>query len=136
MTRRRVIVGIATAMIVLVVSMLWFVNTESLEFPFQDEPLRLAAGETAEVEIDIPCQPTNRIVYRPSFFGRWQETHSNGEADVRRWWDLGRRSYATPMVCVPGPMIVRVPDDVTADRIAVCGLGTGNCVEILVEQAD
>lgn len=133
--RRKLTIAVVVAALV-VVGVLWFGNTESLEFPYQDDAIRLAPGEVAEVDIGGDCQPLGRIVYRPSFFGRWQETHTNGVADIRRWWEISVRSYSSTLECIPGPLNIVIPDGVTTDRIAVCGLGTGHCVEIAVERAD
>jgi len=136
MTLRRKLTSAVVVLALAVVGVLWFGNTESLEFPYQDEPISLAPGETVEVDIGVGCQPLGRIVHRPSFFDRWQETHTNGDADIRRWWEISVSSYSSTLECIPGPLTIVIPNGVTADRIAVCGLDTGHCVEIAVERAD
>ena len=51
--RRRVVVAVAAAMVLLAISALWFGNTESLEFPFQE-----ASGfEDLETGEQIPVIP-------------------------------------------------------------------------------
>ena len=49
---------------------LWFVNTESLSFPYQDEAIVLAQGETVDIDIEGNCLPNLSIRYRTSFLGR------------------------------------------------------------------
>ncbi len=134
--RRRVVVAVAAAMVLLAISALWFGNTESLEFPFQDEPLQLAAGETAEVDTGGVCPPNTVITYRPSHFGRWQQTHVGGELKIRQWWAVSTQEFFSTLQCRIGPWLVSLPDDLVSDRLALCGLGAENCVEIIVERAD
>lgn len=135
--RHRLVFGCVVLMSAVMIgtAILWFSNTESLAFPHQDEPLRLAPGETIELEVD-GCLPNSAIRYRPTVFGRWQETHVNGKRDIRRWWVLSRREYTEVLVCRDGPWVVHVPDDLVSNHFAVCGLSNSNCVEVVVERAD
>lgn len=128
------IVVVVGCLSLVIVAVLWFANTEALDFPYQDEAIQLTPGESAEVEID-GCLPNIGIRYRPSAFGRWQETHVNGQRDIRRWWDISSRSYDHTLACRSGPWVVSIPDDLVSDHFAICGSGN-DCVEIIVDRAD
>lgn len=137
MTRRRkIVVGVSAALLFVGTAGLWFTNTASLDFPIQDEPLRLAPGETAEVDLGGACPPNTVITYKPTRFGRWQQTHVNGQRDLIAWWSIRSREYFSTLECRIGPWPIELPEDVIGDRVALCGLGTGNCVEIRVDRAD
>ena len=138
--RRWQIAAVGLLVLLLAVpTVLWFGNTESLDFPFSVPGAPVRPGVSVAVDMgDRVCAPNIEIVYRPSRLGRWQETHVNGRTDFRRWWETSNREYFKNLDCAiggEGEWIVTVPADVTSNRIAICGLDN-DCVEIAIDQAD
>ena len=134
---RKRALAIVGALVVIAATGLWVYNTRSLDFPYQDEILVLAPGESVDIERDHPCAPNSVIRYEPSFLGRWRQTHVNGRSDVIRWYEFGSRSYVSVQPCNSGPWTIAIPEDSPAGRMALCDFTSSReCVQIRVERAD
>ena len=132
--RRILVVG---ALVAAIIVGLWWGNTRTINFNVASPPTPAAPGATVDVAYDGFCAQATTVVYQPSRLGRWQQTHVGGIPDVRRWYEVRSREHFPGMGCpIGGPWRIEIPEDVDSDRIAVCGLASNDCVEILVDRAD
>jgi hypothetical protein len=97
-----------------------------------DDPVR--PGELATVRsLDGACIGDFPRVFEPYILGMWRQTHPQRSP----WWAPGPSgaSFGHLACSIGGTGTGRVPDDVTADRIALCDHDRG-CVEVRVDHSE
>lgn len=119
-----------------VILVAWFVvfgNPARLDMAFEGPTEPVRPGEVVTIRsTDGGCVGSFARQFEPYVFGMWRQTHPQRSP----WWAPGPSGAAfATLACSIGPEgTVQIPDDVTADRIALCDT-EGKCIELRIDHS-